>query len=201
MRKLVIMGIFFTMALFSAHAQGFYLDIGLGFGGAWTELDGTDVADAFKSEGVNFTQVGVDLGLKAGGGPIAGIPLYIVGTIGAIGHRLDDGTDYIQFNSYMIGPGVIFYPIPLIQIAGDIGISTVANQTSISGVTFYRSQGGFAGNVSVAVDLGGSRHGCLIGLTFFGAINRLEISGVDQTQTGLSVFFKYTYRHRFEKEY
>jgi hypothetical protein len=198
MKKIFFIGIFLVMVLFSINAQGFYFDIGLGIGGAWTKLDGTDVADTFNSAGVDFTEIGVDLGLKAGYGPIANIPLYIVGTIGGVGHRLDDGSDYLQFNSYIIGPGVIFYPLPLIQLAGSFGFSFVANQTSLP-VDMYRSKGGFAGDISVAVDLGGGNHGCLIGLNYFGAANTLETSGAEQNSSGLCVFVRYTYRQKIKK--
>jgi hypothetical protein len=197
MKRILIFGAIFTMILFSVSAQGFYFDIGLGVGGAWTKLDGTDVSETFKSAGADFTEIGVDLGLKAGYGPIANIPFYIVGTIGGIGHRLDDGSDYLQFNSYIIGPGVIFYPIPLVQLAGSIGFSFVANQTSLP-MSMYKSKGGFAGDVSVAVDLGRGNHGCLLGLKYFGATNTLEISGADQNSSGLCVFVKYTYRHKMK---
>jgi hypothetical protein len=181
------------MVLFTANAQGFYFDIGIGVGGAWTKIDGHDTSTLFSDSSV--TEIGVDFGLKAGYGPIANIPLYIVGTIGGVGHRFDDGSDYIQFNSYIIGPGVIFYPIPLIQLAGSIGLSWVSNQTSLP-MIFYNSRSGFAGDISVAVDLGRGNHGCLIGLKYFGAINTLETSGVEQNSSGLCVFVRYTFRHK-----
>jgi hypothetical protein len=59
MKKLLIVGILLSMALFSINAQGFYFDIGLGIGGAWTKLDGTDVSDVFKSADVKFTEVAI----------------------------------------------------------------------------------------------------------------------------------------------
>jgi hypothetical protein len=191
MKKFFIIGMLFTLVLFSANAQGFYFDIGIGIGGATTKLDGIDVS---KSIG-DVTELGVDLGLKAGYGPIANIPLYIVGTLGGIGHRLEDSFNWLQFNSYIIGPGVIFYPIPLIQVAGSIGLSWVANQTSIPAI-MYDSNGGIAGDFSVAVDLGRRNHGCLIGLRYFWAINEIEISLVEQSSSALTVFVRYAYRHK-----
>ena len=198
MKRLATIGLLFTVVLFSANAQGLYFDIGIGAGGAWTSLDGTNVSDAFDFSDGSVTQIGVDLGLKAGYGPIVNKPFYIVGTIGGIGHRFDDGSDYLQFNSYIIGPGIIFYPIPLVQMAGSIGYSFVGNQTSLPG-SMYESRGGFAGDISVAVDLGRRNHGCLIGLRYFGAINKLETSGVNQAQSGLSAFVRYTFRHKLQR--
>jgi len=191
MKKIFIIGILLLTALFTANAQGFYFDIGIGFGGATTKLDGNDVSKLVS----NVTEVGVDFGLKAGYGPILNIPLYVVGTFGGIGHRLAEGSDYLQFNSYMIGAGLIFYPIPLIQIAGSIGFSYVGNQTSFP-MTMYKSKSGFAGDISVAVDLGRGNHGCLIGLRYFGASNELEISRVEQSTSYFGVFVRYTYRHK-----
>jgi hypothetical protein len=199
MKKLLIVGTFLTMVLFSVNAQGFYFDVGIGLGGAWTKLDGKDVADTFKSANVKFMQIGVDLGLKAGYGPIAKLPLYAVGTIGGVGHRLADASDSLQFNSYLIGPGVIYYPISFLQIAGDIGVSFVSNQTSLP-YSMYKSKGGFAGDISAAIDLGRGNHGCLIGVKYFGAVNILQTSGATQTQSGLSAFVKYAYRHKLKNE-
>ncbi|MDR0320964.1 MAG: hypothetical protein LBI28_05625 [Treponema sp.] len=193
MKKILFTGALLVITLFSVNAQGFYFDIGLGVGGGLTQLDGTDVTKTFA--GVNFTEIGVELGLKAGYGPIANMPIYIAGVVGGIGHRLDDGSDYLQFNSYLLGLGVIFYPIPLIQIAGSIGFSGVGNQTSLP-LNMYKSTSGIAGDISVAVDLGSGNHGCLIGLKYFSAVNTLEISGAEQNQSIFGIFFRYTFRHK-----
>ena len=191
MKKYFIIGVLFLLVLFSVNAQGLYFDIGIGFGGAITKLDGINVSSLVG----NVKESVVDLGFKAGYGPIANIPLYIVGTLGGIGHRLDDGLDWLQFNSYIIGPGVIFYPIPLIQIAGSIGLSWVGNETSLP-VIMYDSLGGFAGDISIAVDLGRGNHGCLIGLRYFGSSNDLEISRVKQNTTAFTIFVRYTFRQK-----
>jgi hypothetical protein len=63
----------------------------------------------------------------------------------------------------------------------------------------YKSKVGFARDFSVAVDLGGKNHGCLIGLKYFGATNTLKVSEVDQNSSGLLVFVRYTYRHKIRK--
>jgi hypothetical protein len=182
------------MALLSASAQGFYFDTGIGIGKAWTVVDGDDMSDTLDPD----TEIGVDFGLKAGYGPIANIPLYIAGTIGGMGHRLAASSDYIQFNSYIIGPSVIFYPIPLIQLAGSIGYSFTANQTSLP-LTMYGSKGGFAGDISIALDFGRGRSGCLLGLKYFGAVNTLQTSEVNQNSSGLFVFARYAYRHKAKR--
>jgi hypothetical protein len=196
-KKLLIAAALLALALFSASAQGLYFDIGLGAGWAWTKLDGDDVADIAKSSGGDFTQVGVDLGLKAGYGPIANLPLYAVGTFGAAGHRLYDSKDYLQFNSFILGPGVIFYPIPLVQLAADVGYSFVGNSWSLN-APMYESKGGFAWDVSAAANLGigKSGHGVLLGLKYFAATNTLKTSNAKQAQSGLSVFVRYAFRHQ-----
>ncbi|ORC29892.1 hypothetical protein B4O97_18740 [Marispirochaeta aestuarii] len=176
----------------SVYSQGLYFDIGFGLGSATTEIDGEDVGDSLGS-GVD--EVGVDLGLKVGYGPIAGMPLYIAGTLEGIGHRFDDGTNYIQFNSYLLGPSLIVYPIPLIQIAGSIGHSWVSNQSDLP-ISFHDSESGFAGDLSVALDLGQKNHGFLLGLKYFTSTNTLETSKAEQNSSMLSIFVKYAYRHK-----
>jgi hypothetical protein len=196
MKKGLVFVALFVCGSLALSAQGFYFDIGLGFGKAWTVVDGYDIAKELKSVDSNINELAIDLGLKAGYGPFGNVPLYVVGELGGIGHRIYDSSDYIQFNSYIIGPGVIFYPIPLIQLGLSIGYSFVANQTDIPGYLLYDSKGGFAWNISAAVDLGKGNHGCLIGIKYFNANNILETSNVDEKSSFIGVFVKYTYRKK-----
>ena len=194
MKKLVIIGILLIMVLSMANAQGLYFDIGLGIGGAWTRIDGENLYRTLRSAGVDLSQIGIDIGFKAGYGPIANLPLYGVGVFSVIGHRLSYDNDHIQFNSFIVGPGVIYYPIPLIQVAGSVGYSFVNNSSSF--LSMYRSRSGFGWDISAAVDLGRGNHGALLGLKYTMAINTLRTSGATQNQSGLSVFVRYAFRHK-----
>jgi hypothetical protein len=193
MKRSVVFCIFLIIASVSVSAQGFYFDIGLGLGRGWTEVDGIDMVDSLKSVGANPNELAADIGLKAGGGPFGNIPLYIVGELAGMGHRIYDRSAYIQFNSYIIGPGVIFYPIPLIQLGLSVGYSFVSNQTDIPGWEMLDSKNGFAWNISAAVDFGSGNHGCLIGLKFFNANNTLKISNADEKASMVGIFIKHGY--------
>jgi hypothetical protein len=195
MKKLIVLGILLVVVSLSVSAQGFYFDIGLGFGKGWTEIEDIDMVDALKDSGVNVDEIAVDIGLKAGYGPFGDIPIYVVGELGGMGHRIYDSSNYIQFNSYIIGPGVIFYPIPLVQLGLSLGYSFVANQTDMP-MTMYDSKSGFAWNISAAVDLGKGNHGCLIGVKYFNANNTLEVSNADEKASMIGIFIKYTYRKK-----
>jgi hypothetical protein len=192
MKKSMILVFFLFFVTLAVYAQGFYFDIGLGLGKGWTKIDGNDVMDL----STDLSEMAVDIGLKAGYGPLGTIPLYIVGELGGIGHRIYDSYNYMQFNSYIIGPGVLFYPIPLIQFGLSIGYSYIANVTDIPGIIFYNSKSGFAWNISAAVDLGKNNHGCLIGIKYFNANNTLETSNVVENASMVGIFVKYTYRHK-----
>jgi len=200
MKKLAIIGILLIVGLSSVNAQGLYFDVGIGVGRAWTRVDGENIASSYRSAGINLTQFGVDLGLKAGYGPIANMPLYVVGAFSAMAHRMfDRDDDYIQFNSFVIGPGVIYYPIPLIQLAGSVGYAFSRNSTSLSFMEMYRSTRGFGWDISAAVDLGPRNHGVLLGLRYAMAITTLEVSRATQNQSGLTVFARYAFRHRMSQ--
>ncbi|MDR2467510.1 MAG: hypothetical protein LBD22_00940 [Spirochaetaceae bacterium] len=175
--------------------QGFYFDTGFGVGGAWTEINGNDVSKVFGS---SVDEVGVEFGLKAGYGPVGNIPLYIVGELAGIGHRLYDSSNFIQFNSYLFGGGIIYYPVSFLQFAADIGFSITANDTDIPG-RMLKSKGGIAGNFSLAFDFGKNKNGFLLGLRYFYATNTLEQTNAEQNQSGLNVFIKYAYRHKAKK--
>jgi hypothetical protein len=195
MKKAIVLGTLFVMFSIPVSAQGFYFDIGLGLGKGWTKVNGVDMVDKFKSAGVSVDETAVDIGLKAGYGPFGQIPLYVIGELGGIGHRIENSSNYMQFNSYIIGPGVIFYPIPLVQLGLSIGYSEVANETDLP-EKMYDSKGGFAWNISAAVDLGKRNHGCLIGLKYFYANNTLEVSSADEKASMIGIFVKYTYRKK-----
>lgn len=192
MKKSIILALFLGFAALTVSAQGFYFDIGLGLGKGWTKIDGHDVMDL----GSGLDEIAADIGLKAGYGPFGTIPLYVVGELGGIGHRIYDSSNYMQFNSYIIGPGVLFYPIPLIQLGLSLGYSFISNQSDIPGLVFYDSKGGFAWNISTAVDLGKGNHGCLIGIKYFNAHNTLKTSNAAENASMISIFVKYTYRHK-----
>ncbi|GHU57710.1 hypothetical protein FACS189444_0240 [Spirochaetia bacterium] len=198
MKKILLIGLILTGLSFSVSAQGFYFDIGLGVGGATTKIDEYDVGDLFKGSGV--IDLGVDLGLKAGYGPFGEVPLYIVGEFGGIGHRFQDNYNYMQFNSYIIGAGLILYPVRLLQLAGTIGYSYVANVTDVPGVIFYNSKGGIAWDASLALDFGKQNHGFLLGIRYFGSTNTLEVSNAKLTSNVFTTFIKYAFRHKIERQ-
>jgi hypothetical protein len=191
-------GLLLAFAFTPASAQGLYFDIGFGYGSGTTKIDGQDMSDYFKSFG-NIDELAVDLGLKLGYGPIAGNPIYVVGVFNGIGNRLDDGKDNIQFNSYLLGPGIIVYPVDMVQLGLSIGTSWVANQTSVPGIVLYDSDGGFAWDISAAVDLGGKNHACLLGIKYFSASNTLKTSKVKEESSAISVFVRYSFRHKNDK--
>jgi hypothetical protein len=195
MKKIIALLMFSLVVSFSAFAQGFYFDIGLGIGKGWTQADGNDMVSDLKNAGVSVKELAVDIGLKAGCGPFGKIPLYVVGEIGGMGHRIYDSSNYMQFNSFIIGPGVIFYPIPLIQLGASIGFSFVKNQTDLP-LDILDSKGGFAWNISAAIDVGSKNHGCLVGLKYFNANNTLEITNAKEKASMIGVFVKYTYRKK-----
>jgi hypothetical protein len=192
MKRVLFLGLLFCAVTLSLPAKGFYFDLGLGSGAATTKVDGNKVTG-----GLAVSEVAIDLGMKAGYGPFDKLPLYAVADIGAMGHRFSSGGDYLHFNTYLIGPGVIFYPIPLIQLAASLGYSFTANQSSSPTAEMYNSKpGGFGGSVSAALDLGKGKNTCLLGLKFSGTTNTLEVSNVKQDTTLLGLFFRYAYRNR-----
>lgn len=192
MKRIISVFLFSSITICIMAAQGIYFDIGIGGGKAKTSFDNVDFSDSIGS---SVREVGVEVGLKVGYGPFESIPLYFVGEFSGIGHRLEDDFNYIQFNSYLLGPGIVYYPLKYLQIGGSIGISAVSNQTDLP-ITLYESESGVAGNVYAAFDLGKHNHGCLLGLKYSGSSNKLKVSGVKQETSLISFFIKYAYRHK-----
>jgi len=195
MKKLVVLGILLIFTSLSLSAQGFYFDIGLGFGKGGTKIGSKDVVDDLKRLGASVDEIGVDLGFKAGYGPIGNMPIYLVGELGGVGHRIYDSFNYLQYNTYLFGPGIIIYPVSFLQLGSSIGYSWVSNQTDLP-MVMDNSDGGFAWNISAAIDLGKRAHGFLIGIKYFTASNSLKTLKVDQQSSLFNVFFKYAFRRK-----
>ena len=179
-----------TMASF---AQGFYFDAGLGLGFATTEIGGDDMSEAFAGSGIK--EIGYGAGLKMGYGPIAGLPFYLAAAAYGVGHRFSDDYNYIAFNSFLLGPSLIVYPLKNLQIAGSVGYSLTKNDSDISGMVFLDSKSGYAGDASIAFDFSSKNNGLLLGARYFISSNTLEISEAEQKMTAFTVFLRYVYKH------
>jgi hypothetical protein len=203
MKKACLFGLFIVVVSLSVSAQGLYLDIGPGIGMAHTRIDGHNMSDELKYAGIRVSQIAFDFGLKAGYGFFSNIPpLYFVGELGGMWHRIYGDSDYMLFNSFMIGPGVLFYPKPLVQVGLSVGYSYTANHTNISSIDTVQlyNGSGFAWNISAGLNLSGKNHGCLIGAKFFNTNNTLKTSDVAQNIFMLGLFAKYTYRRAPSEE-
>lgn len=200
MKKTILVILISFLLVLGAAAQGLYLDAGIGLGKASTTWEGYElrVNDSVR-------EIGIELGAKVGFAPLRKVPLYIVFDVDAIGHRFsNDGGDYVQFNSYLFGPGLVFYPIDILQIGGSYGIS-FANATSDDSSTFSGYQKGTAWNIYAALDFGDKGSGTLIGVKYQAATNKFDYAEflgigdygellVEQNSSIFSIFVRYALR-------
>ena len=182
--------VFFVAASLSAQ---WYFDGGIGIGGASTREDGKNIATELRSD----SEVAVDLGLKIGYDFLGTRQMYLTGEISGVGHRfagIGYSNYYIQCNSYLIGPGFVYYPHQMVQLSVAAGLSYTANQTDIP---YFRiaDGNGFAFNLSGAADLGQGNSGLLVGIKYHYASNDYEsISGTLETSF-FGVFARYRFRN------
>ena len=196
--KRVLLLVFVFCAVVSLSAQhyagfGIYGEFGIAVGGAWTSIDGIDPADVLDAN----TNLGVDVSLKGGFDISGNRSLYLVGEISGVGHRFADvlGSNYyVQYNSYLIGPGLVFYPHPGFQLSGSIGYSWTANTTDIPYVSMYDGNG-IAFNVAGAVDVGMGHNGLLVGLKYHYSNNSLESSAGDMSTSFFGAFVRYRFKN------
>ena len=195
-KKPVFALVFFIIAALHVSAQGFYFDIGVNSGISIKKIDGY------------YSLIGLlSPGLKAGFGPLGNIPIYVVGEynyfVGGGGWGkiddngwgdIDDRKGIYAGDSKFVGAGVIYYPVPLIQLGLTLGWLNSATGYNYESADAWFGNG-FGWNISAAVDLGKNNHGCLLGLKYFGAYNWLQ-KPYDKTMvtTDLGVFVKYAYR-------
>ena len=194
MKKLLLSVVLITVVFSAAGSQGLYLDAGLGFGFPFTKIDGENASSYFDSTVSNF---GMEIGLKAGYGPIANIPLYLAGTLSFMDHTLSAGSDELNFFSCIFGAGAIFYPIPLVQLAASVGYSYVLNDSTF--ISNMYDGDGFAFDFSAAVDLGRGKHGILLGARYTASFNVLDVSKAKQNQSLISIFARYAFRRKISR--
>jgi hypothetical protein len=147
-------------------AQGFYLDAGLGVDYSLTTIIYND-EDIHNS---NFSYMGINFGFKAGYGPLGNVPVYFI-----VGYENIYGP---------IGLGVVFYPIPLIQLGSSLGLTVDL---------------GFAWDISAGIELGKRNHGLLIGLKYWGLTQKYKESGYSgdrMVNNAFGMFLKYVYKKR-----
>jgi hypothetical protein len=189
MRKTVL---FLMMASLTslAFSQNGYFDFGVGFGDPFTTIDGVSVEYGMPE---SLSSLGMDFSTKLGFRLFGGAPLYLVGELSAISHRIYDDTEHVSLNSIVIGPGIIFYPFPFLQIGGSFGTGFVSNDSSYN-IEFYDSEWGYGGNAYAAIDLGNDTFGLLLGAKYSRATSVLETSGFEQYSEILTAFVKLAYR-------
>ena len=182
MKKIILFLIFMTIPSFAI-----YVDVGLGAGGASTEVDDVDVEDVICRD---CDDLAVNFGLRVGGQVSERV--WVAGEWSALGHRFYDSDNYIQFNSYLLGPSVIFYPVDHMHLSGTIGLAWTANDTDIRGLDLYDGTGA-AISLTAAFDTG-IHDGALIGIKMTSSVVELEKSKKDLSSVGLTFFIAYAHK-------
>ena len=169
MKKIVFILVFISIFSFSAIAQGLYLDVGLGvdYNISTIIYNENDIDNSY------FSYMGTNIGFKAGYGPFSNVPIYFV---------------FVYENIYgPIGPGVIFYPIPLVQLGLSFGFP----------VDIFSGNMGFAWDTSVAIDFRKNNHGVLLGIKYWGLTQKHKEFvdyGDRLINNAFGIFVKYVYR-------
>jgi hypothetical protein len=183
------------LAVAPAHAaekRGFYVDVGLGLGGAryGEELD--DSLDALEDN--DFDNITVSLDLAMGGAVRQN--LYLVGTMAAFGDRYaysEDSDTYLQLNTYLFGAGVRYYPLPSqkrLLLGADLGLAKMVMQTSEDAFDDVTSDSGFGFRMLVAYDIDWT----LRGPTLQVGAQLMSASIEDVKFRGFSVFAKFAFK-------
>jgi hypothetical protein len=188
---LLALSLSFVMAFASPASAISYFDIGFGVGPTWATLGGYDIGD----------NTALDFGIRIGGRPIklGTDRVYIISELNvAIGTYFYDFIDngshpYTSIGSFMMGPGVIFYPLQSIQLGSSVGYSAVVYDGGA--VVKSGSRNGIAYNISVALDvenIGGIYSWInLMGLKY--SVNT-DLTYIKSST--ISFFLKYVYRKK-----
>src|SRR5262245_22085346 len=95
-------GLFFTLllpvaAVQSAEKRGFYLDAGIGYGGVSYRKGIETAIDSAKEDGLGRVTVSLDVSV----GMAVRQNLYLVGSLTALGDRLEEDEAHLQVSTYL----------------------------------------------------------------------------------------------------
>jgi hypothetical protein len=188
--------LFFLLILMAA-AQSFaiYVDAGLGIGDASSSVNG----NSYEDHCPKCSDLAVTLNVRVGEKILPN--LWVAGELSGVGNRygadLVDGYGrkeefYTQFNSYYLGPSVIFYPIDHLHLSASLGFSWTANSSNFLSET-YQDGKGVAFALSVAYDTGKS-NGALLGMKFYTSHVSMSPSQKSLSTTGLLFFVNFVHK-------
>ena len=169
MKKIILFLIFMTIPSFAI-----YVDVGMGVGGASTEVDDVDVEDAICKD---CDDIAINFGLRIGGQ--VSERLWVAGELSG------------QFNSYLFGPSVIFYPVDHLHLSGSLGLAWTSNDTDLG----VKVNDGTGAAISLTAAYDTCIHdGALIGFKLFSSAVELESSEKDLSSVGLTFFIAYVHK-------
>jgi len=131
--------------------------------------------------------------------PISSMPIYLTVELSGSGNSytvdeigniplMVNGT--VQYNSYLLAPGVVVYPSPFFQFSMSLGYAYDAISTNINMMNTNTGGGGFGMGASAAIDLGKGRHGVLLGINY----HMTSTEKIDTSYFG--GFVKYVFREK-----
>lgn len=192
-RKIAAAGLSIPLFLSAAMAnaadekRGFYLDVGLGAANvSYGDDEVDDSLDQLDDMGFDRTTLSLDLAM---GGAV--LPnLYVVGSITGFADRLDNDDEDLQLNTYLLGVGVRYYPLPSqkhLQLGVDVGLAKMAIDTSVDEYDGYTSDSGTGLKLSVAWDFDST----LRGPAFLLGVQYMAASVEDADFKGASLFARF----------
>lgn len=180
MKKILIL----VLALFCAQASAVYVEAGLGVGGASTSIDGTSIDDSCQG----CSSLAVNLGVRVGGQLMDN--LFLAGEFSGVGNRYYNDRDYyIQFNSYILGPSVAYYPVNQLHLSASFGFVFTSNDTNIP-LTYVKNGSGFGGTATVAYHFG-DHNGTLLGARF--TATSVTVNSRDLSTVGVTFFVSFVH--------
>ena len=182
MRKIALI----VILLAAVNSFAVYFNAGFGVGSASTAIDGDD----FDKRCENCSNIGVMLDFRVGGQ--VSDRFWVAGVFECVGNRYSNSDAFIQFNSYLFGPSVIFYPVDHFHLSAALGMSWTANDTDARGLDLYDGTG-FAYSLTVGFDAG-EHNGPLVGLKIYGSSVELEHSKKDLSTTAIGLFVAFVHK-------
>ncbi len=190
MKKIILLIMAIAFESFAA-----YFDIGAGDGTGLISVKGEDLSTGAlvgNNKGCDDDCLVPSIEYGARIGTPLTQSLIIAGEFDGFSNLLVQDGKYAVFNSFMVGPSVIFYPAKHFQVSGSLGFAWTDNRTNSGAVDVENGQGvGFS--LSAAFDTG-INNGALIGAKIYGTSVKLEDSDDISASVGASIFVRFVHK-------
>lgn len=170
-----------------------YIDVGLGVGGAYTHIDKKSVEKPCETD---CKEMAVDVSFRIANNLTE--KLLLGAEISLYGNRYYNLDHFTQYNTFFLGPTLIYFPTERFQLSTSVGLTKSGNVTDEKRINLH-DDGGAGVSLAAGYHFGG-KNGVLVGVKLYDLVTDIEVENNDNKSkkrlntAGASVFVHFSHK-------